>query len=244
MERFIYEEIAQIEGSHWWFAGRRAISRHILKRLELPKQAAILDAGCGAGGNLSMLSAFGDVHAFEYDEATRAIAVNKHIGTVEAGKLPDGIPFADKTFDVITMFDVLEHIEDDAAALQALFLRLNKGGHMLITVPAMPWMWSQHDVDHHHFRRYSKAGLEKQLNEAGFAITLLNYFNTFMFPAAAILRLLEKKNTATHKPSSSLHFPEPFNGLVKTVFAAERFVIPHIPMPFGVSLIAVVTTDT
>jgi SAM-dependent methyltransferase len=240
MEPHIYAELAEQEDSHWWFAARRAITLSLLKRFPLPSHAQILDAGCGSGGNLNFLAAFGETYGFELDNASRARAQKRGIGRVEPGKLPDGIPFDNQLFDLITLFDVLEHVEDDRAALAALAGRLKSGGMLIINVPAFQWLFSQHDVSHHHYRRYGWDELKQQLETAGLEVRLMNYWNALLFPAAAAARLVEKMFPPKQHAMGSGTPPALVNTLLSKMVSAERFLIPRVRLPFGTSIIAVV----
>lgn len=227
----IYAELIAQEESHWWFRARRAISLAFLNRLSLPKDALILEAGCGAGGNLPMLSRLGKVFAFELDDGVRAHAKVRNIGQIEAGKLPDAIPFAGTNFDLIALFDVLEHVEDDRAALTSLVARLKPGGVLFLTVPAFQFLYGQHDKLHHHFRRYSRANLKDVIESAGLKIERMSYWNFFLFPVAVIGRLTGRQGSGTP--------PSFINEMLFRVVSSERFLIPYIKLPFGLSLIAV-----
>ena len=228
-----YREMAATEGSHWWFTGRRAILASLIARLGLPEQARILELGCGTGGNLEMLARFGEVAAMESDDAARAIALEKTGGRfdIRAGRCPERIPFAGQRFDLVCMFDVLEHIDEDVATLEAVRGLLGTRGRALITVPAYRWMWSKHDEFLHHKRRYTAPELEKKARSAGLAVATLSYFNTLLFPLAAAARLLNLEGRDT--PSV------PVNRLFHWLFSAERFVAGRVALPFGVSLLAV-----
>ena len=237
MEPQIYKELAEQEDSHWWFCARRAIAASLLKRFKLPPDAHILDAGCGSGGNLEMLAGFGKVYGFELDDASRANAKARNIGPIEAGKLSDAIPFG-QSFDLITLFDVLEHIKDDQAALNALANRLKPGGLLLINVPAFQFLFSRHDELHHHFRRYEWANLKRKIEAAGLEIRLMNYWNCLLFPVAAAARLAEKIHPPRHALGSGT--PPPFiNKLLTNLVSAERFLLPRLRLPFGISIMAV-----
>lgn len=124
MDARIYDRMAEVEERHWWFASRRDIVEKILGRLGLPKDAAILEAGCGTGGNLKMLAHHGRVYAMEPFEAARTIASSLGAAKIADGSLPNEIPFADLSFDLILMTDVLEHLDDDVASLVALRQRV------------------------------------------------------------------------------------------------------------------------
>lgn len=238
MDPKAYDQMAQVEDVHWWFVARRRVLGPILQGLNLPPQAQILEAGCGSGGNLAMLAAFGSVCAMELSDSARQKAQARGIGVVQEGKLPQGIPFQGQRFDLIALLDVLEHLDEDVEALKALGSRLAPNGRLLLTVPANPWLWSRHDTLNHHKRRYTKRGLEKVLTTAGFQIHNISYFNTLLFPLIAGIRLLQKALKV--KDSDDLTMPSSLvNRTLGTIFAWERFLVNRIPMPFGVSLVLV-----
>lgn len=233
MEPDAYREMAATEGRHWWFAGRRAILASLIERLGLPARADILELGCGTGGNLEMLARFGTVAAMETDDAARAIALDKTAGRfdIRAGRCPDRIPFAGQRFDLLCMIDVLEHVEEDVATLRALRGLLAPGARALLTVPANPWMWSKHDEFLHHKRRYTATELREKALQANLEVVTLSYFNTLLFPLAATARLLNVEGSNVP--------PAPVNRLFYALFSAERWVAGRVPLPFGVSLLAV-----
>lgn len=238
MDSLVYNEHIENEETHWWFVARRAITRHILDRLNLHKNSKILELGCGSGGNLPMLAQYGEVFACEMNDMVREHSAKRNIATVAYGKLPDEIPFTGQKFDLIAMFDVLEHIEDDRAVLDAVNGRLSQDGVLLITVPAFQFLFSKHDRLHHHFRRYSKNELKEKVTAAGFKIERVNYWNFFLFPAVFI-RMLGLFNYNKNLPLGS-KIPSPaINRFLGKLVSAERFLIPAMPLPFGVSLIMV-----
>jgi SAM-dependent methyltransferase len=235
-----YLEMAETESRHWWFLGRRAIISTMMERLVLPKHSRILEIGCGTGGNLPMLGAFGDVSAVEMDGTAREIAARKtaHRYDIRAGRCPDEIPFQGQRFDLICMFDVLEHVDQDTETLIATRRLLAENGRMLITVPAYQWLWSAHDQFLHHKRRYSATELRQKAIAAGLRPVKLSYFNTILFPLAAIVRLKGKLLGNASTAGSSVP-PASINRLFRSVFAAERFLLRRFNLPFGVSLLCV-----
>ena len=239
MERAVYDRMGAAEAEHWWFTGRRAVLQGLIRRhCPLPAGARVLEAGCGTGGNLAMLAALGHLEAFEYDADARAVASAKGGFPVAKGALPDRVDLPDDTYHLIALFDVLEHIEQDGPALRTLGRKLDPAGRLLISVPAMPWLWSHHDEAHHHFRRYTRASLRTVIESAGLEVTSLGYFNTLLFPAAVAQRMVGRL-TGSKAPADAL--PAPWlNGVLGAVFRAERHFIGSLPMPFGLSLYAVV----
>ena len=238
MERKVYEQMAQLDQRHWWFTARRRILAELIERVvQPPKGARILELGAGTGHNLSMLSRFGEVEASELDPIARKLASERLGSEVKEAALPDLSMFPADRYDLIALLDVLEHVPDDKGSLEAIMTRLKPGGALLLTVPANPWMWTAHDVAHHHHRRYRKGEIERLARNAGYEIALLSPFNSLLFPPIAAVRLVGK---LTGKDDSDDAMPGALvNKTLDTVFGLERSLIGRIPMPFGVSLVAV-----
>lgn len=236
MDRRVYDRMAEHDSTHWWYRARRDILADYLTREgRLPKEAHILEIGCGTGHNLPMLAQFGRVDAIEIDPAARDVAsqrLGKAVGDAPLPALP-GVP--DAHYDLIAVLDVVEHIEDDVAALQAMRARLAPGGKILITVPAHQWMWSAHDVVNHHHRRYSKTTLVKAIDAAGLRPRKLGYFNSLLFPLAAGARIMGR--ITGREDSDDTPPAAPLNTLFEKIFRLERHMVGRLPMPPGVSII-------
>jgi len=237
MDPQIYKEMIEQEDTHWWFRARRSIISSLLQTIQLPEHAKILDAGCGSGGNLSVLAGRGELYAFEMNDRAREHAITRGSARIEVGRLPDAIPFPDVNFDLIGFFDVLEHVEDDAAALRALTARLKPGGVLCINVPAYQWLFVRHDRLHHHFRRYSRRELVRKIEAAGLKVEFVSYWNFLLFPVAMLVRLIDcfgypKEHTlGSQKPTRFI------NSLLFSLVSAERHILPRMRLPFGLSLI-------
>ncbi|AKG23003.1 class I SAM-dependent methyltransferase [Calothrix sp. 336/3] len=241
MEKDFYLQYAATEDKHWWFVGRRCIIDQRISQIKLPNHPQILEVGCGTGGNLQMLANHGELAAMELDESACHLANQRGVTPVKLGSLPDNIPF-NQQFHLILMLDVLEHLDDDLAALQAIFSRLKPGGKLLITVPAYQFLWSQHDVINHHKRRYVMRSLARVVKNAGYVIEYRSYFNTFLFPVVAIIRWLKNILDIQDNPSqtSELTIPrKPINQLLSHLFASEGYLMKLFPLPFGVSILMV-----
>ena len=242
MDRQIYARMAALEDRHWWFVARRRILERVLGQfVDLPEEATILEAGCGTGGNLPLLSRFGRVHALEPDGEARAFARAKGGPGVDydvrPGALPGDLPFDPESFDLVVAFDVIEHVEEDVASLAALKTKLRPDGRLLMTVPAFPSLWSRHDELHHHKRRYRRGQLLERLEEAGLEPVLATHFNCLLFPPIAGIRLLQRLGGGK-AGSDDERLPSPLvNRLLTWLFASERHLIGRLPLPFGVSLL-------
>jgi SAM-dependent methyltransferase len=243
MERATFDRMAEIDKDHWWFVARRKIiDRLIRDQVPLPSDAHILEMGCGTGSNLALLQQFGEVDAVEPDDAARALAAARSGIAIKGGLLPDGVQLAEGRYHMIAMLDVLEHIPDDLGALKALRSKLSETGRILVTVPAGPKLWSAHDVAHHHQRRYTDASLRQVFETAGYRVRHLTHFNTVLYPlvvAARVAgRLMKREGGDDAIP------PGPINGVLESLFAAERHWVGKRSLPFGVSLAIVAEPTT
>lgn len=236
MDRIVYDRMAAHDSTHWWYRARRDILADYLTRYgKLPKDARILEIGCGTGHNLPMLASFGSVDAIEIDPAAREIASQRLGKPVEAAPLP-ALPGIERgAYDLIAVLDVVEHIEDDVAALAAMKSCLKPGGKILIAVPAHQWMWSAHDVVNHHHRRYSKGTLVSAIEKAGLKTRKLTYFNSLLFPLAAAARIAGRLTGRDDSDDSPP--PAPLNKAFEAIFRLERHLVGRAPMTPGVSIV-------
>lgn len=240
MDDDVYAAMHATEQTHWWFVGRRAIINDLLKRRVIARNAPrILEAGCGTGGNLDLLASFGDVEAFELNDVARELARRKSGRDVKSGSLPDGLEEVAGPFDIIALFDVLEHVEADRESLKSLASRLAPGGKIVLTVPAIPALWSDHDKRHHHHRRYSRRGLRQAIEDAGLNVVYVSYFNFFLLPLAIVQRFLSRYARGPAKLDAEP--PALINNMFAAIFAAERHFLSRTRLPIGLSLCAICT---
>ncbi|MGE5561986.1 MAG: class I SAM-dependent methyltransferase [Bacillota bacterium] len=238
MERSVYREMAELDQHHWWYRARRRVLADLIRREAMPpREGRILEIGCGTGHNLEMLASFGEVDALELDEEARAIAEKRLGRKVMSTPLPELAGVPDRHYDLIAALDVIEHIDNDHAAVSAIAAKLKPGGKLVMTVPAHRWMWSAHDVVNHHKRRYSKQALRQLVEGSPLRLLKVGYFNSLLFPVAVAERLasrLRGKDNADVKLP-----PAPLNATLQAVFAAERHLVGRLPLPPGLSLFAV-----
>lgn len=233
-----YAAMAAEEDRHWWFVGRRAIVRALIQRrvpIRQDGQAKVLEVGCGTGGNLAMLSAFGMLDALEYCDAARHLAQQRSSVEVKPCALPNELSHACGPYDLIALLDVLEHIDQDVESVRAVSQLLSREGRLIVTVPALPSLWSRHDELHHHKRRYSKRHLRIVLGRAGMDVEYISYFNMLLLPLAIMHRI-----TSRFRPEEVLATQSGIiNALFSWVFSMERFLLRHLSLPIGLSLCAI-----
>ena len=245
MEATLYDELARVEEDHWWFQARRQIVWSLVDRYVeggAERRLKICELGCGTGGNLTAVAWKHEVVGVECSELALAYARRKLGSRVREGSLPDGVDLPRGTFDVVLLTDVLEHIEDDRRSAQTAIRLLKPGGIVIATVPAYQWLYSPRDVEHQHFRRYGKRQFRALWSATEAQIELVSHYNTLLFAPAAAARLASKlwHRQASHAvgdlrvPSSGV------NRLLARTMASERRFLGHVPLPFGLSLVAVV----
>lgn len=140
---------------------------------------------------------------------------------------------------MIAILDVLEHLDKDDASLETLKRKLKSDGSIIMTVPAVPWLWSDHDVIHHHKRRYTRHQLKSLLEKTGFKNIRVGYFNSFLFPLAVVDRALRAWGLRQGGTEGALN-PR-FNRLFERIFSLEATLIDKVRFPIGLSLYAVAT---
>jgi SAM-dependent methyltransferase len=241
MDRAVFDRMAEQDQVHWWYVARRKILAALIARQAgLPQDARILEIGCGTGHNFEMLKSFGRLDALEVDEEVRALACERLGHKIGDAPLPDlpGVP--DGCYDLVALLDVLEHVDDRAESLRSIAAKLRPDGRILVTVPAYQWMWSAHDVAHHHKLRYSKKGLRRDAEAAGLKVLKLGFFNSILFPAAALIRFAGK---LADKPWGGDGMPPlPLNFMLEKIFGLERYAIGRFPFSPGVSIFALLST--
>jgi SAM-dependent methyltransferase len=231
-----------VEDVHWWFVARRRIFLTLLDRyLEDGSEGTrrILDVGCGTGTMLTYLARYGTAEGIDMDADAIEYCHERGLTRVsQAGA--EHLPFADGSFGLVTALDVIEHIDDDRAALHEVRRVLRPGGNFLVAVPAYRFLWGRQDDINLHKRRYQARELRERLTTAGFEVVRLSYINAVLFPAIAAVRLARHLLPKPENVQSDFTFPapRPLNFLLGHVFGAERFVVRQLDLPFGVSIMA------
>jgi SAM-dependent methyltransferase len=245
---------ARVEDSHWWFAGRRRIMRELVRQvLPASGQATVVDVGCGTGANIAAMAA--DYPCVGIDPSREAIelARSRFPGTrFLCGRAPDDLGGAMREARLVLLMDVLEHVPDDFAFLSELLAASTPGTHFLITVPANPSFWSEHDESNGHYRRYDPDRLRRVW--AGLPITtrLLSHFNARLYPVVRAVRAWSRwRGRATGMAGTDLSLPgPPVNAALESIFAGEGRVLTDLlggrrrrGYAAGVSLVALIRRE-
>jgi SAM-dependent methyltransferase len=244
MEDILLDEMFLLEQTHWWFSAKHSIVLSLLDRWLSPRGQTVspplvYDLGCGCGAMLKHLREQG-YNAIGMDSNDRSLHYCRQRQVpVQKGYLPDGIPADFGKADAVLLLDVLEHIEDDRAALSEAARIVSPGGLLILTVPACPWLWTRRDVYHHHFRRYTRSGLSDMIRSIESLTPLvISYMNAFLFPLAAVERGFRKLAPPIQ---TDLRVPPPLiNRILYNIYRMERhFFSRSLSLPCGLSLIAV-----
>ncbi|MDQ6695255.1 MAG: class I SAM-dependent methyltransferase [Chloroflexota bacterium] len=248
MESEEYKVMYEAEDVHWWYRGLRGV---MATTLQLPpragKQLRILDAGCGTGGNLSALEKMGQTEAEGFDLSPIALDFCRRRGltNTKQGSIT-AIPYPDNRFDVAISCDVLTDAGTDNEMTALLELRrvLKPGGRLFLNLPAYGFLRGEHDQATDVARRYTRRELKERLNEAGFTVRRISYWNMFLFPVVLLVRLIRRGDPegAAGSARSDIVVPAaPINVLLTAFMAVERVLLRRFALPFG-SSVAVVAT--
>ncbi len=234
----------EVEATHWWFITRREVLKKLVSLAAPDHKSAILEIGCSGGSLMQELRNGGYTELTGIDISPEAIALcrKRNLGDVRVmdAQQPE---FPCASFDVITASDVLEHLADAPRAVAAWRQLLRPGGTMMVFVPAFNLLWSGHDEINHHYRRYRAGELASLLRAAGFQIQRQSYWNFFVFPAVALLRLGRRlaATTAEKRPVGDIQpVPLPLNSLLIFVLRLEnRLLLTCLYFPWGISAMVI-----
>jgi SAM-dependent methyltransferase len=233
-----YDVEAKVEGFHWWFVIRRKLLRSILSSLEILKNCAVLEVGCGTGANLRTLRSAG-IYGIGLDRSVYALNLvkTKENFPLLAGDLND-LPIKTKSVGLIIAMDVLEHLENDTNGIIESYRVLTKGGLLILTVPAFRALRGVQDVVTGHKRRYSRKEIRRKLRQEGFDILKSSYFNFFLFFPILIARRMIHLLALKIESENEVNFPL-INFFLKAIFSLEIYVLRYFSFPIGVSIFCV-----
>jgi SAM-dependent methyltransferase len=244
-----FQAMLALDERHWWYRGRRRMLAALLDGIELPAAASVLDAGCGSGRTLDELARYGNAHGVELNPLGLAAARGRGHRVEEAPV--EALPFDDESFDLVTCLDVIEHTDDDVVALRELRRVTRRGGHLVVSVPAHPRLWSRHDEVNGHRRRYTRRTLRGAAEAAGWQIERMTGFNVAYLAPAALVRIARRDardgrdgrggRDGGDGRGSELHItPSSIAGLLELPLRLEAALTRRgADLPTGLSLVAV-----
>ncbi|MDD2685891.1 MAG: methyltransferase domain-containing protein [Gallionella sp.] len=238
----LFKRYSQVEAGNFWFTARNALLQGLMRRY-FPNAARILEIGCGTGFVLANIRA-----TYPAAQINGSDIFTEGLGFAQQ-RVPSAtlfqmdataIPFREE-FDLIGAFDVLEHIEDDAAALSQIHAACKAGGGVIFTVPQHPSLWSRMDEYAHHKRRYTRAELLEKMQHAGFRVRYATSFVSLLLPVMWLSRVLQRNAPPVEDgmdPGLKIH--PVVNAIFGAVMAVERVLLAlGITFPLGGSLLVV-----
>lgn len=240
MKDVAYEKMAEFEDSHFWFVGREQICLSLIDSIMHNSAERILDYGCGTGKLLERLQkTYKEKEIYGADISDKALDYCRKRGASNVFNLKKAEHQANY-FDLVTCLDVLEHVREDVDLLIQIRKLIRNEGRLLITVPAYEFLWSGEDYVSSHIRRYTRRMLKRKLSQAGFHISKISYFNTFLFLPLVFVLLTKRIFRPKTMYASDVQDVNSFvNKVFTKIFASERWFLKYISLPFGASIIAI-----
>ncbi len=187
-----YEKMYRAEQTYFWFVAKQRTVARVLSAFLGEGRKSILDLGCGTGTNMDGLRRFGEAHGIDESGLALEFCLKRGLELLAQAKA-DRLPFRDGCFDLVCALDLLEHLNEDKAALAEAFRVLRPGGLLLVTVPALPRLFGAHDYAMGHLRRYTRPGLESMVEGTGFEKAKASYYMSLIFPATLLIKLYQKR---------------------------------------------------
>jgi SAM-dependent methyltransferase len=235
-----YLKLAEVERTHWYYAGKREFVQDWLRRTRPPEPTdLLLDCGAGTGLFAEEMAAHCRVLVLDdHEEALRMLRARFRPDQI-LSLAGDRVPLPDASLEYVTALDVLEHTPDDRAVVQGFHRLLKPGGVAVVTVPAGMALWSDWDVGLHHFRRYARPQLRALFPDDQWELVHVNYTNVLVYPAVWAVRKWRKWFPAKI-PVARAEDKVPagwINRILRRQFV--RLALARVAMPFGVSLVLV-----
>jgi SAM-dependent methyltransferase len=236
------------EDRHWWFASRtRAILAYLDRYVGAGQDLEVLDVGCGAGNMAHHLAHYGHVVGVDMNPKPLQVATERGLDVREGSA--DDLPFDDQQFDLVALLDTVEHVPNEHGVFAECHRVLKPGGKLIVTVPALMWLWSHNDVINAHQRRYTRSELDQKLRHHGFHVLRSSYNNFLVFPLAAGV-ILARRGRAEPELASP-HFdddayqvemeapPPGLNGVLTAVGKVEASLLKAVSLPIGTSILSI-----
>jgi len=235
MRKNLYEELYLLEEKHWWHLAKRDIGLRLLKKYLPKKNPKILDIGCGTGKNVEALEELGETWGIDVSENAILYCKKRGLKNVKLAKA-EATGFKENSFDVIVLFDVLEHV-DDVKTIKEISRILKPNGLVLITVPAYLWLWSKWDEVLHHKRRYTKESLTKLFSTKEFKKIHSSYAFSYLLVPAYVIRKIKSVFLKKDYPSDFKLSSTGINSVMLSMAKLEYLITEKGLTPFGTSII-------
>jgi len=222
------------DSKFWWFEGKSDFIVSLVKKLNAARESKIMDIGCGSGDLLRPLKETGICYGLDINLDVLKIAQKEsgNLMLADTGR----ISAKSGVFDIVIVTDVLEHVENDAAALSEIARVTKNHGYILLGVPAFSFMFSSHDIALKHYRRYDYEKLKGLVQKCGLTIRYKTYWNSALFLPLMAVRLL-KKLFGIKPALKKRKFPDFLNSVLKkTILFENRLIEKGVQLPFGTSL--------
>jgi SAM-dependent methyltransferase len=237
-----FNRLAKIESTHFWFVVRNELIV-ALAQLYFPNARRYLEIGCGNGAVLRAMEdcrvwdrvVASDLHPHGLAYARTRLADRAEFAQLDARAIP-----AEAAFDLVGAYDIIEHVADDDAVLQAMHRAIAPGGGVLLVVPQHPWLWSRFDEIAHHQRRYRAGELESKLERNGFAVMFSSSYMSILLPLLAASRLKARffPSGGLDDVTSELTIGPRANRVLTSLLRSEvRLTLAGLHWPFGGSRI-------
>jgi SAM-dependent methyltransferase len=233
-----------VEDNSFWFRHRNEVITALVTRIS--RSATFFDIGGGNGCvSYALQSAGIEVVLVEPGPRGAQNAMGRGVRTVVQSTLEDA-GFAPRSLPSAGLFDVVEHIDNDAEFLSLIHNYLQPNGTLYLTVPAYNFLWSNDDVNAGHFRRYTVPALSRLLTACGFRIEYSSYLFSFLVPPMFCLRTVptwigyrksvsQTTNQKEHSAGGSMA-----RGVIQWILSAElKRITGGKRIPFGTSCLAV-----
>ncbi|MBI2443473.1 MAG: class I SAM-dependent methyltransferase [Candidatus Levybacteria bacterium] len=238
MRKNLYSDLYALEETHWWHRAKRDLCEIYLRKIQKKKRhMRLLDIGCGTGGNMQSFAKFGKTYGVDISKEAIRFCKQRKLTRVRLGSAHK-TRYASSSFDVITMLDVLEHV-DDKKTLREVRRLLRPGGLLILTVPAHKMLWSRWDEALHHKRRYEKKELYNLLASSQFRVLKITHVYSFLFFPVLFIRSLKARNSKAEYPSDFSMNNGFLNGILLFVSHIEQSLLRYIHIPFGTSIFCV-----
>jgi len=244
MQATEFDKLAAFEGWYWWYRAQRANVVDAVRRLPVPPEAKVLDAGCGTGRNLAAIVKGTHANAFGIDVSPRAASVWRDGNETRCCRASTNeLPYPDATFDVVTSVDVLqEKSVDPRRSVLEMSRVLRTGGHLILLAPAYQWMLSRHDRAVESVRRFARRDLSSLARNAGLAVESATYRFGLFFPAIAGKRILDQlssKSTRDNATSDLVPIPGWANSALSLMARLEHKFARYVSLPFGSTVLLI-----